>query len=293
MARQTYQRIEHIVIDGGSTDGTRELIEAHRPPYPYAWMSEPDGGMYEALNKGLSMAQGEVFAYLNSDDLYLPWSVEVALLALRHPGTDLVYGDMGILRPATEGRPSRFNLLFYPEFDLRHFTFVDALGQPTVFWRRSVTDRIGDFDTGYRLIADCEYWLRAALSGATLRHVPELLALQVEHGTTLRATHQRRLGDEFRTLRVEMSRFVEPPGSLRWQRLKASAFWRIRQIEFFAAMRGKKPDKWPRFVDLLHAHGISAHARDLKTIVPARWRGSASLFGDPRRVYEILLSGPT
>jgi len=291
VASQTYGRIEHIVIDGGSTDGTRELIESHSPSHPYRWTSEPDGGMYEAINKGLALAKGDVLAYLNSDDLYLPWSIEVALRALRRPGTDLVYGDMGVLRAGRDGRPSRFNLLFYPDFDLRHFAFVDAVGQPTVFWRRSVTDRIGDFDTRYRLIADCEYWLRAALSGATMHHVPEVLALQVDHGTTLRVTQQRRLLDEFRSLRDEMSRFVPRPRSTGWQRLRTGVFWRMRQLEFFSAMRARRARRWPRFVGLLHRHGISVRVRDLRTILPARWRGNASLFGDPRRVYEILVSG--
>ena len=289
VASQTYRPIEHIVVDGGSTDGTLELLTAHRPSHPYRWISEPDSGMYEAINKGLSMAHGDVLAYLNSDDLYLPWSVEVAVRALRQPEVDLIYGDMGVLRPGTNGRPGRFGIYFYPRFDLRHYAFVDSMGQPTVFWRRALTERIGVFDTRYNLIGDCEYWLRAALSGATLRHVPELIALQVEHGATLRATHGAALGDEFQSLRRAMSGVIEPPLSLRWQRAKTSVIWRVRQLEFFLAMRGSNPRKWPRFVAMLHSHGIAVHARDLQMIAPSRWRGDASLFDDPRRVYEILV----
>jgi Glycosyl transferase family 2 len=98
VTRQTYRPIEHIVVDGGSTDGTLDLLREYRAPHLFHWVSEPDNGMYEAINKGIAISRGEVLAYLNSDDLYLPWSVEVAVRALQQPGIELVYGDLGILR---------------------------------------------------------------------------------------------------------------------------------------------------------------------------------------------------
>ena len=290
VASQTYQPIEHIVVDGGSTDGTLELIAGYRASYPFHWISEPDNGMYEAINKGIALARGNVLAYLNSDDLYLPWSVEVAVRALE-PGIDLIYGDLGVLRAETDGRPGRFNIQFYPDFDLRHYSFVATMGQPTVFWHRSLTDEIGLFDTRYRLIGDCEYWLRAALAGANLRHIPELMAIQLEHGTTLRATEATRLREEFDTLRRAMMAVLEPPSSLRWERVKRSVAWRARQLQFFWAMKATNPHKWPHFVKMLRASGISVRFRDFRILAPARWRGGASLFGDAHLVYEIL-GGP-
>ena len=122
--------------------------------------------MYDAVNKGMALAQGDVLAYLNSDDLYLPWSVEVAVGAL-HPGIDLVYGDLGILMAEANGRPSAFPIQFYPDFDLRHYSFVATIGQPTVFWRRSLTERIGLFDavsSDWRLrvlATGCYRWSKA------------------------------------------------------------------------------------------------------------------------------------
>ena len=155
VTRQTYRSIEHIVVDGGSTDGTLELLREHRGSYPFHWVSEPDHGMYEAINKGIAISRGEVLAYLNSDDLYLPWSVDVAVRAIQQSESELIYGDLGILHAERNGVLRRFNIEFKRDFDLRYYSFVDTIGQPAVFWRRSLTERIGLFDTRYRLIGDC------------------------------------------------------------------------------------------------------------------------------------------
>ena len=69
---QSYPDLEHVVVDGGSTDGTLALLAEFEGTYPLRWISEPDGGMYNAINKGLRMASGDILAYLNSDDLYFP-----------------------------------------------------------------------------------------------------------------------------------------------------------------------------------------------------------------------------
>lgn len=76
---QMYKNIEHIIIDGSSTDDTLEVLKKYEGSYNMRWVSEPDNGMYEAVNKGLKMSKGEILAYLNSDDLYLPWTVKVVV----------------------------------------------------------------------------------------------------------------------------------------------------------------------------------------------------------------------
>ena len=227
------------------------------------------------------LPSGDVLAYLNSDDFYLPWSVDVAVRALQ-PGNELIYGDLGILVAEANGEPGAFSIQFYPDFDLRYYSFVGVLGQPTVFWRRSLTEKVGPFDIRYRLIGDCEYWLRAALGGARLRHIPELMAVQVEHGSTLRATQATRMNEEFDMLRRAMMAVCRSTLLSRWERLKKSVVWRARQLEFFYAMKARRPHKWPHFVKELHAHGVDVSARDLRVLAPARWRGGASLLGDAR-----------
>jgi hypothetical protein len=81
--------------------------------------------------------------------------------------------------------------------------------------------------------------------------------------------------------------------SLQWERVKASFGWRARQLELFYAMTGRRPHKWAQFVSMLHAQGIELRFRDLWMIAPARWRGNASLFGDPRRVHQLLMRHAT
>jgi glycosyltransferase involved in cell wall biosynthesis len=289
VAGQTYQPIEHIVVDGGSTDGTIELLESHRESHRLAWISEPDHGMYDALNKGIDLAHGQIVAYLNSDDFYFPWSVEVAVRALRS-GVDLIYGDLGILRMAPNGEMKSFYLQFYRDFDLRHYAFVGTIGQPTVFWHRDLTERIGPFDTRYRLIGDCEYWLRAAAHGARLKHIPEVMAVQLEHDATLRSTQSARLRDEFESLRTEIANVVDPPSSPRWENLRRRIAWRTRQVELMLALRARRPRKWQHFVGLLRRRGVRTTMNDFRMLAPARWRGSASLFGDPSRLFEHLES---
>ena len=287
VAGQTYERIEHIVVDGGSTDGTLEYLDSYRASYPFHWISESDNGMYDAINKGLLHARGDVLAYLNSDDLYFPWSVDVAVRALQ-PGIDLIYGDMGVLVAEQNESPSSFYIQFYPKFSMAHYSFVATIGQPTVFWRRSLMERIGLFDVQFRLLGDCEYWLRAAIGGSKPRHIPELMAVQVEHGSTLRVTQATRLSEEFDRLREAMKAVVDPPFSLRWQGLKRSLAWRARQLEFFYAMKARHAHKWRHFVEDLHVRGVDVRWRDLRLLAPAAFRGDASLFGDASVVHELI-----
>lgn len=260
VAKQTYPRVEHIVVDGGSTDGTLDVIRSFERSHPIRWISGPDDGMYDAINKGLNLASGDVLAYVNSDDLYFPWSLEVAARSLSQEG-DVVYGDLAVIRERRAGR--RFFIQYYPSFDRTHFTYEAALGQPSVFWTRSVIDRIGLFDASYELIGDCEYWLRAARSGMTLRHVNEVLAVQVEHGDTLRTRFPERLEREWRTLRSSYAAWAGPPRAP-WKRaLATSVSWRANQLRFIAAAHRSDPKAWPMLLAWLRDHRIDVPASGL------------------------------
>ena len=76
VAAQKYRNLEHIVIDGGSTDQTLDILRRFRSSIPFRWVTEKDSGMYSAINKGIAMARGDVLAYLNADDLYFPWTLK-------------------------------------------------------------------------------------------------------------------------------------------------------------------------------------------------------------------------
>jgi glycosyltransferase involved in cell wall biosynthesis len=260
VARQSHVRLEHIVVDGGSTDGTLDIVSSFDSPHALRWTTGPDQGMYDAINKGLGMARGTVLAYLNSDDLYLPWSVEVAVRALRG-SHDVVYGDLGVLA-AGRSRP-RFSVQFYPRFDRKHFTYEAALGQPTVFWTRDVTDRIGLFDESFKLIGDCEYWLRAARAGMSFRHVSEILAVQAEHGGTLRSMLPEMIDKEWNILRSTYADWAGRPRPRWLVRLVDGLTWRYRQMQFVAAAQRAAPKGWSMFLAWIGGQGIRVPASGL------------------------------
>jgi glycosyltransferase involved in cell wall biosynthesis len=258
VSAQTYPDVEHIIVDGGSTDGTIEIVDAFQSSHSQRWISERDGGMYEAINKGLRLARGSILAYVNSDDLYLPWSIEVAVAGLLR-GADLVYGDLGSL----ERERNIFRPRFYPRFDMNYFTHFAAIGQPAVFWRAEVTRQIGDFDTRYQLIGDCEYWLRAAAAGFNLTHINEILAIQVEHRGTLRRTRRGEWEQENRFLRSAYSAVAGPPARRKFTLLREGLRWRLFQLQFISAAHGLNFGKWPRFLEFLRQQGVDVSRRGL------------------------------
>jgi glycosyltransferase involved in cell wall biosynthesis len=288
VAGQTHRAIEHIVVDGGSTDGTLELLEAHSDEIQY--ITGPDTGMYNAINKGLAMATGEVIGYLNSDDLYLPYSVEVATIALAG-GADLVFGDLGIL--TREREPVGFYPQFYRDFDLNHYTHFATLAQPTVFWTRDLMERIGSFDETYKLVGDCEYWLRAAASGARITRLDEILAVQIEHAGTLRVTNPELLKTEFRRLRDQYRPAAGPPSGARLEHARRSIRWRYHQVRFAIEGRRRNPKRWPRFMTYLKEQGVATKPLGvLWYLLPQPIRPSnASLVNGPAIERVLLASG--
>jgi glycosyltransferase involved in cell wall biosynthesis len=173
---QEYPNIEYIVIDGGSSDGSQDIIRRHENRLAY-WDSSPDRGQAEAINKGLRRASGEIVAWLNSDDAYLPGAVAEAVeLAQRHPQSGMVYADG--LMVDSELRlldPHRYRSL--NSLDLLSF---EVILQPTVFMRRSALAEVGYLNQDYHLILDHELWLRISAQHE-LQHVRRFWALERTH----------------------------------------------------------------------------------------------------------------
>jgi glycosyltransferase involved in cell wall biosynthesis len=200
--RQQYAHIEHIVVDGGSTDGTLDILREAETTYELRWLSEPDDGMYQALNKGLALVRGEILGYLNTDDRYFPWTVEIAVRALEEDSrAAFVFGDM------VNVADGKVSLLLYPPFRLDYIRHVGFLGQPTVFWRRRVAEALGGFDESLELVADCDFWIRM---GARFRgrKINEVLALERDHPQAKRVAQPQELRDELRLFRAQ-----QPGGS--------------------------------------------------------------------------------
>ena len=230
---QAYQSIEHIVIDGGSTDGTIQILKEHEGSHDFIWQSAPDRGMYDALNKGLALAKGDILGYLNSDDVYPPWAVEVAVAALEaSPELDVVFGD-GLTIDTDTGRQ---RLAFVPPFDARSLASTGSLFQPAVFLRRRVYDRHGGFDPDLQFVGDLEYWLRIA-GGARFGRIDEVLAVERVHGLALSSASAGPMAvEEAATRRRFLS--VRLPVLRRLAARVRAAFWRRRlQVAFLRASR--------------------------------------------------------
>jgi glycosyltransferase involved in cell wall biosynthesis len=291
VARQTYRPIEHLIVDGGSTDGTVGAIKRFAQSAPHVrWVSEPDSGMYEAVEKGFRMARGDVIAYINSDDLYFPWSVETAVRRLGR-GCDFVYGDVAIL---TRG-PVRttFRLQFYPEFDARYYIHHGVLAQPTVFWTRSAMDSVGGFDVERRLLGDVDYWTRAVVAGLRFCRVDDFLALMVLHPGALSVRFPDELQDELTVIRASVDPNVYRPRARAAVRLRNSITWRWSQFAFRREAKRRSPRRWQRFIRLLRDLGVEVRGDGmLPLVLPARFLrdGPAYQFLDPEEFERKLLT---
>ncbi|PWG62948.1 glycosyltransferase family 2 protein [Spiribacter halobius] len=173
LAEQTMQNVEHVVIDGGSTDGTvRRVGSAKR--VPEIVVSEPDRGIYDALNKGLALATGDVVGFLHSDDRYADEHVlERVMAEFVATDCDAVYGDLEYVAHGPEARVIRYwkGRPYSPRLLRRGW----MPAHPTFFMKRRLYEKLGGFDVSYRIAGDYESMLRYFLAGIDTRYVPHVL----------------------------------------------------------------------------------------------------------------------
>ncbi len=161
---QNYPNLELIVLDGGSTDGTLEILQKYDDSL--TWISEPDKGQVDAINKGLRMVTGDVVAFLNSDDLYTPTTLmTVGKYFSDHPQANIVTGKC--INIDQNGVETRSLIKFYKNFWLKLgidscLTVMDYVSQPSTFWRTELIHSIGFFDEQFHNAMDYDYWLRVS-----------------------------------------------------------------------------------------------------------------------------------
>lgn len=172
---QTYPNIEHVVVDGGSRDGTVELLERTSG---IEWISEADSGQAAAINKGFRMARGTVLGWLNADDTLTPDAVRLVTEAFsQDPEIGWVYGDVEIVdgdnreiaRPAPLDKPLRW-------------AARNLAAQPGSFHTRAALERVGYLDESFNYMMDCDLWLRLIDAGVGTRYIPTTLATFEVHG---------------------------------------------------------------------------------------------------------------
>lgn len=159
---QGYPNLEYLVFDGGSKDGTLEILERYSGKLK--WWSEPDRGQSHAINKGMKIAQGEIIGFINSDDEYEPGALlKVGRFFFSHPEAKWVTGRCKVIDP--EGKEILPLVSGYKHTLLKfHHPYllgvVNYIAQPATFWRREVVERIGLLDETLRFVMDYDYWLR-------------------------------------------------------------------------------------------------------------------------------------
>jgi glycosyltransferase involved in cell wall biosynthesis len=193
---QDYPNIEYIVVDGGSKDGSVDIIRKYADRIDW-WVSEPDKGQADALNKGMARAKGEIVAWLNSDDIYRPGAIRQAVEALqKNPEVGMVYSKLHSIDRGGEV----FNTITYHQFDLLDLLTFQIIGQPTVFMRHDILKQAGPLDTSYNYLLDHHLWLRM-LRLAPIKYVPSTWAAARHHPSAKNVAQAARFGEEaFRIL---------------------------------------------------------------------------------------------
>jgi glycosyltransferase involved in cell wall biosynthesis len=231
---QTYRPIEHIVVDGGSTDGGLEILAEYDD---VRWVSEPDRGQSHALNKGFALAKGNVLGWLNADDSYEPTAVREAVAALGDAG--LVYAD--VTRVDDDGVNPR-RIRSRSEFDLwTELNLGCGIYSPAVFFTREALESTGGIDETLHLTMDYDLWLRIG-KRFPARHVDAVWGVQRLHAEAKTLRHY----DDFWPERLAVSRrhggrLVSPLLIDRYLRSPRARRAAVRAAAVAYALAGKRP----------------------------------------------------
>lgn len=179
---QTYRSFEYIVVDGGSTDGTQEILHEFNDAIDKL-IIEPDDGQADAINKGFKYASGEILAYLNSDDYYFKNTLALVEEYFKeHPEVDMIYGDC--VFTDENGQFIRY-FSEISDFDAdRLLNFSDHIMQPAAFWRKSVFEKYGPFNIDFHYGFDWAFWCELAKNGCRIERVPSVLAANRVYSAT-------------------------------------------------------------------------------------------------------------
>ena len=238
---QDYGNLEYIVVDGGSRDGSADIIRRHADHLTW-WCSESDGGQAHAINKGFRRATGDVVGWLNSDDLLLPGAARRIAAAFRDPAVKAIC-SWGIL-VTEDGRIKRKETFPQPTTEVLLRRAV--LFQQSFYWRRELLDEIGYLDESKRFCMDLEYWVRLVRHGIVPRLVPSFLAAFRRHT----AQKTKVINEVGQREAAEVFEQVHGPAGRDVRALERTVPWdwrlRFRLLQWYFRGVGAFLPPWPR-----------------------------------------------
>jgi len=236
---QECQNLEYIVIDGGSDDGSVDIIRKYEHKLTF-WSSEPDKGQYDAINKGFSRSTGEIMGWLNSDDMHLPWTLSVVGEIFAHfPDVEWITTMYPLI---WDSQCRVVNADLFPEVDLQGFLNGECLPSPkwhgrafvqqeSTFWRRRLWDKAGGaLNTDYPLAADLDLWARFFKHADLVRVATPLAGFRMHSGQKTDVQFNQYLDDADRVLVEHGGQPYSPMELFLKRKVFPSLSWRSRRL---------------------------------------------------------------
>ena len=241
---QDYPNVEHVVIDGGSTDNTIEILRCYEDKYNLIWISETDKGQSDAINKGFRLATGEITCWLNSDDTYLPGALSIIMKhLLNHPDLDWVYGDGYWINK--DGKV--LGLCKSEPFDLHKIVSKGlSVVQPTAFFKRKLLRTVGYLDTSLHYTMDTDFFIRLAVMTQG-GYIPSILATRRLHDRAKTISDKQKFCvDRIVMLQKLYNRPDLPPDIKRQKRSAFSSAYYGAGCAFFVVGQTRKSGEYLR-----------------------------------------------